>query len=416
METGHQVEAGSARILVVVAQAARGAELRESLRSLSRGRRLELCVLAPAFAGSSVEFFTGEVDPGIQKALDRLERSMDSLGDGEIKVTRGEVGDADPMTAIDGALVTFEADQIVLVPSPQRDQWAEEELRGRVCERFGLPVWEIEPTPTPASSARPSDKRSGRGAPQAVARSLAEVEAPGAAIGNAVGVAEASGFEQHRYKPPADSVEVVLVRHGASEAALPGKRFPLIDGQGDPALSAVGKSQARSVAKQLADEPFTGVFASNLRRTQETAAPLTAANGLEPTVLPDLREIFLGVLEGGGYRIKVAEGDPLVVKVAQEERWDLIEGAETLDAFGARLRTAIEMIVASVPVGTSAVAFAHGAVIGQLCSMATRSRPFAFIHADNGSISRLIVHGDGTWLLRSFNETRHLEVPTGPVG
>jgi 2,3-bisphosphoglycerate-dependent phosphoglycerate mutase len=48
--------------------------------------------------------------------------------------------------------------------------------------------------------------------------------------------------------------------------------------------------------------------------------------------------------------------------------------------------------------------------------MATSSRPFAFIHADNGSISRLVVHPDGTWLLRSFNETRHLDQPTGPVG
>ncbi|HEX3737990.1 MAG TPA: hypothetical protein VHV53_10650 [Solirubrobacterales bacterium] len=32
--------------------------------------------------------------------------------------------------------------------------------------------------------------------------------------------------------------------------------------------------------------------------------------------LPDLREIFLGELEGGEYRIKVAEGDPVVVEIA----------------------------------------------------------------------------------------------------
>jgi len=55
-------------------------------------------------------------------------------------------------------------------------------------------------------------------------------------------------------------------------------------------------------------------------------------------------------------------------------------------------------------------------VIGQLCAMATESRSFAFIHADNGSISRLIVHGDGTWLLRSFNETRHFDTQPAPWG
>jgi len=227
---------------------------------------------------------------------------------------------------------------------------------------------------------------------------------------------EASGFEQHRYAPPPDSVEVVLVRHGASEAALPGVSFPMIDGQGDPALSEVGKSQARSVAAELGDADFSGLFVSTLRRTQETAAPLVERTGLEVRVLPGLREVFLGELEGGEYRIKVAEGDPLVVEVARQERWDVIPGAESPEGFEERLRAAIEEIVATVPVGTTAVAFAHGATIGQLCAMATSSRPFAFIHADNGSISRLVVHPDGTWLLRSFNETRHLDQPTGPVG
>jgi probable phosphoglycerate mutase len=155
---------------------------------------------------------------------------------------------------------------------------------------------------------------------------------------------------------------------------------------------------------------------SNLRRTQETAAPLVEELGLVPTVLPDLREVFLGELEGGGYRIRVAEGDPLVARVAEEERWDVIAGAEAPGDFEGRLRRAIETIAGSVPAGSVAVAFAHGAVIGQLCAMATGSRPFAFIHADNGSISRLVVHEDGRWLLRSFNETRHLDRPTGPVG
>ncbi len=227
---------------------------------------------------------------------------------------------------------------------------------------------------------------------------------------------EAKGFEQHRYAPPPDSVEVVLVRHGASEAALPGQSFAMVDGQGDPALSEVGKDQARAVAVTLAGESFSGLFASSLRRTQETAAPLAAAAGLDVTVLPDLREINLGELEGGAYRIKVATGDPIVAEIARQERWDVIPGAESPEQFSGRLRAAITEIVATVPAGTTAVAFVHGAVIGDLCALATGSRPFAFLNADNGSISSLVVHGDGSWLLRSFNETRHLDLPTDPVG
>jgi probable phosphoglycerate mutase len=55
-------------------------------------------------------------------------------------------------------------------------------------------------------------------------------------------------------------------------------------------------------------------------------------------------------------------------------------------------------------------------VIGQLCRQATDSRPFAFVHSDNGSISRLVVFDDGRWLLRSFNDIAHLYVKTGPAG
>jgi 2,3-bisphosphoglycerate-dependent phosphoglycerate mutase len=220
---------------------------------------------------------------------------------------------------------------------------------------------------------------------------------------------EAKGFEQRRYAPPPDSVEVVLVRHGASEAVLPGKRFPMVDGHGDPALSPVGQGQARSVAVALGSGSFARLFASNLRRTQETAAPLAEALGLEVAILPDLREVNLGELEGGEYRIKVAEGDPLVAEIARQERWDVIPGAESPEQVSGRLRAAIAEIVAAVPAGTTAVAFVHAAVIGDLCALATGSRPFAFLNADNGSISSIVVHADGSWLLRSFNETRHLD-------
>src|SRR4029077_13102592 len=120
---------------------------------------------------------------------------------------------------------------------------------------------------------------------------------------------EAKGFEQHRYAPPPDSVEVVVVRHGASEAALPGQTFAMVDGQGDPALSEVGKDQARSVAAALAGESFSGIFASSLRRTQETAAPLAAVTGIEIAVLPDLREINLGELGGGEGLIMLGDSD-----------------------------------------------------------------------------------------------------------
>jgi broad specificity phosphatase PhoE len=38
----------------------------------------------------------------------------------------------------------------------------------------------------------------------------------------------------------------------------------------------------------------------------------------------------------------------------------------------------------------------------------TQSRPFAFIGADNGSISHVVIT-DERWILRRFNETSHLQ-------
>jgi broad specificity phosphatase PhoE len=52
----------------------------------------------------------------------------------------------------------------------------------------------------------------------------------------------------------------------------------------------------------------------------------------------------------------------------------------------------------------------HGGIIGEIGRQATGSRPFAFIHADNASITRLVVMPDGRWLLRAFNDVSHLAV------
>ncbi len=62
------------------------------------------------------------------------------------------------------------------------------------------------------------------------------------------------------------------------------------------------------------------------------------------------------------------------------------------------------------------MAVVHGGVIGEACRQATASRRFAFVHADNGSLTRLVVGADPRWLLRSFNDVSHLAVRTGPVG
>ena len=220
---------------------------------------------------------------------------------------------------------------------------------------------------------------------------------------------EERSYPQRDYSRPPDAIEIVLVRHGASQAAVEGQPFELLEGQADPPLSPAGERQAQAAAAALAREPLQALFITPLCRTAQTALPVAAATGLRPVVVPELREIHLGELDGGAFRIAVHEGDPRIPAVFAQERWDVIPGAERMEDFAARTRAGIERIVAGLVPGATAAAIVHGGVIGELCRQASDSRPFAFVHADNGSFTRLMVFDDGRWWVRSFNETGHLQ-------
>ncbi|HEX3361933.1 MAG TPA: histidine phosphatase family protein [Solirubrobacterales bacterium] len=229
-------------------------------------------------------------------------------------------------------------------------------------------------------------------------------------------MADRDSFEQTPYELPPGATEIVMVRHGASSPPIEGIPNPLVGGHSNPALAEAGKAQAELVAEGLRNEPISAIFVSTLRRTAETAAPLAAATGLAPVPISELREVFLGDFEGGVYRIKTAEGDPTIKRVFETEAWSAIPNAETFEEFGPRITAGVEEMVRQVGPDRAAVAVLHGAVIGQLCRQATDSRAFAFVHADNGSVSRLIVNADGRWLLRSFNDISHLRVRAGATG
>jgi len=213
-------------------------------------------------------------------------------------------------------------------------------------------------------------------------------------------------FSQRPYVGPPGSTELFLVRHGASADSVEGEAFELVEGQGDPPLSEVGRHQAEQLALRLATEPFDGLYVTTLRRTAETAAPLVERTGLQPVVEADLREVFLGEWEGGLLRQMAADQDPLFQRVMREQRWDLVPGAESREVFGGRLRHAVERIAAE-HAGGRVLVFSHGAAIGEILAQATGSEPFAFLGADNTSISRLVV-AEERWVVRGYNDTAHL--------
>ncbi len=221
-------------------------------------------------------------------------------------------------------------------------------------------------------------------------------------------------YRQPRFERPQGATEILLVRHGESRPANPDNPFPLKDGYGDPELAAQGRQQAVLVGERLRHLPIKAVYVTKLRRTLETAAPLCEHLDMEAIVEPNLHEVYLGDWEGGIFRIKVAENDPIAVQMLQEERWDVIPGAEPGNAFHERIQRGLNNIAANHP-DQLVVAVVHGGVIGQIIAHATGARPFAFLGADNASISHIVIH-EGLITVRRFNDAAHLHgtLPVNP--
>lgn len=75
--------------------------------------------------------------------------------------------------------------------------------------------------------------------------------------------------------PPADSV-VFVVRHAERADAGSAGESMMKD---DPDLSARGLTRARSLAGMLRDARIRAIYTSEMKRTQQTAAPLAVAMG-----------------------------------------------------------------------------------------------------------------------------------------
>jgi probable phosphoglycerate mutase len=218
--------------------------------------------------------------------------------------------------------------------------------------------------------------------------------------------AEQTEYRQHRFRLPPGATDILLVRHGESQPARADMEFPTKDGHADPPLDAHGHHEAQCVAARLADEDVAAIYVTPLQRTAQTAAPLASKLGLAPLIEPDLQEVFLGEWEGATFRVRVSEGHPLAKQLWEEQRWDVIPGAESMDELAERVQRGLNRIAAAHP-DQRVVVFTHGGIIGTIMGLASGGRTFAFVGADNASISHIVVH-DGNWILRRFNDTGHL--------
>src|SRR4051794_15026603 len=100
------------RILVVANETVAGKRLIDEVAACTRGGAAEVLVVAPALT-PRIRFLVSDVSKARAAAEERLEASVATLRARGIDA-RGEVGDPDPLLAIEDALAVFHPDEVVI--------------------------------------------------------------------------------------------------------------------------------------------------------------------------------------------------------------------------------------------------------------------------------------------------------------
>jgi hypothetical protein len=130
------------RVLVVANETVDGEALARQLREDGAGAG-RIFVVAPMLIDSALKHEMGDVDEARGPAEERLEHLTSELRDAGFEAD-GEVGDADPILAIQDELQKFPADEIFLIHHPgDQEAYAEKGLLERVRRDFSLPVTEL---------------------------------------------------------------------------------------------------------------------------------------------------------------------------------------------------------------------------------------------------------------------------------
>jgi hypothetical protein len=128
----------SKKILALVSEAVSADALRSALGG-SAADDAEVLVVAPALQ-SRRKFLLADPDSAIARAEEVQTETVERLDEEGIDAAGG-TGESDPLLALQDALATFEADEIVLFThAGGNENWLEEGLVDQATERFAVPV------------------------------------------------------------------------------------------------------------------------------------------------------------------------------------------------------------------------------------------------------------------------------------
>ena len=130
---------GERRILVVANETVGGHTLRSLILERSLDVQEQVLVVTPAL-NTPLKHWTSDEDGARAAAQERLDASLAKLAQAGVEA-RGEIGDDDPLQAMEDALRTFGADEIIISTHPEgRSNWLERNVVQKARERFAVPI------------------------------------------------------------------------------------------------------------------------------------------------------------------------------------------------------------------------------------------------------------------------------------
>lgn len=125
------------RVLVVTTAAAPETEVASIVRAHA-GPDADVHVIAPASKISRLDRLTNAEDDARADATERAEAAIQEMTGEEVEA---HAGDVDPLQAIEDALRTFAADEIIVLTDPdEKANWLEAGLSEKAQDRFSIPL------------------------------------------------------------------------------------------------------------------------------------------------------------------------------------------------------------------------------------------------------------------------------------
>jgi len=208
-----------------------------------------------------------------------------------------------------------------------------------------------------------------------------------------------------------DATRLYLVRHAQSQSNT-GEDLTT----GDPDLTDIGYQQAKRLGERLSRGRIDAIYASPLRRCQETAAAIAdAAGGLEVLPKADLREVDTGAADLDVRVLPAEEQKKIAQRVVAEGTWDAFPGGEGSVPARARITAVMDDIIESNP-GKRLVVVVHAGFIQTYVSLILGLERDYIFYPFNASIHSIRAKGDRRVLWR-LNDVSHLDgMPAGYGG